>query len=87
MARAARALGLGGAADTAQGLYDLSGRLGAVRSLRDLGMPESAIDRAADLAVKDPYWNPAPVRRDAVRALIARACAGDPPRAEPSGSS
>jgi maleylacetate reductase len=90
MARAARALGLGGAGggvEAAQGLYDLSGRLGAVRSLRDLGMPESAIDRAADLAVKDPYWNPAPVRRDAVRALIARAWAGDPPRAEPSESS
>ena len=78
MARVARAVGV---EDAARGLHDLSGRLGAVRSLRDLGMPGAAIDRAADLAVKDPYWNPAPIRRDAVRALIARAWAGDPPRA------
>ncbi|HEY0526635.1 MAG TPA: maleylacetate reductase [Stellaceae bacterium] len=82
MARVARAIGgSGGGENAAQGLYDLSGRLGAVRSLSDLGMPEAAIDRAADLAVKDPYWNPAPIRRDAVRALIVRAWAGDPPRA------
>ena len=32
--------------------------------------------RAADLAVKNPYWNPRPVTRDAVRALLGRACAG-----------
>jgi alcohol dehydrogenase class IV len=76
MARVARALGTGHAA---WGLYDLTGRLGAPRSLRELGMAESGIERAADLAVERPYWNPRPVERDAVRDLIARAWAGAPP--------
>lgn len=76
MARIARALD---APDAARGLYDLAGRLAAPRSLRELGMPEAGIDKAADLAVANPYRNPRPIERDAIRALIARAWAGDPP--------
>jgi alcohol dehydrogenase class IV len=76
--RVARALHV---ADGALALYDLAGDLGAPRALRDLGMPEDGIDRAADLAVENPYWNPRPLERGAIRALIARAWAGDPPRA------
>ncbi len=76
MMRLSRALQ---AKDAALALYDLAGRLHAPRSLRELGMPESGIGRAADLAVKNPYWNPQPVERAAIRALIARAFAGDPP--------
>ena len=76
MARIARALGGG---DPARGLYDLAGRLGAGRALRDIGMPEDGIDRAADLAIANPYWNPRPLDRSALRDLIARAWAGDPP--------
>lgn len=78
MARVAKALG---AADAAQGLYDLAGRIGAPRALKDIGMPESGIDRAADLAAANPYRNPRPVEREAVRRLIARAWAGEPPTA------
>ena len=77
MARVARALN---AADAAQGLYDLARRVGAPSALKDIGMPEDGIDRAADLAVSNPYWNPRPVERQAVRDLIARAWAGEPPR-------
>jgi alcohol dehydrogenase class IV len=77
-ARIARAVG---AADGAQGIYDLAGRLGAPRSLRELGMPEAGIERAADLAVENPYWNPRPLERSAIRGLIARAWAGEPPAA------
>ncbi|MGB2887482.1 MAG: maleylacetate reductase [Candidatus Acidiferrales bacterium] len=76
-ARISRALG--GAADPAVALYELAGRLGAARALKDLGMPENGIERAADLAVSNPYWNPMPIERDAVRMLIARAWAGEPP--------
>ncbi len=78
MGRIARALG---AQDAAQGLFDLSGRLGVGRALRDLGMPQDGIERAADLAVQNPYWNPRPIERGAVRDLIARAWAGDRPLA------
>ena len=54
--------------------------LNVPRSLRDIGMPEREIDRAADLAAANPYPNPRPVERDAIRALIARAWAGELPR-------
>jgi alcohol dehydrogenase class IV len=54
-----------------------------VRSV-NFGMPEEGIERAADLAVQNPYWNPRPVERDAVRDLLARAWSGAPPQAEPA---
>jgi alcohol dehydrogenase class IV len=76
MERLARALG---ASDPAQAVFDLAGRLGARRALRDLGMPESGIDRAADIATQNPYPNPRPIERTAIRDLIARAWAGQPP--------
>lgn len=69
------------ATDPALALYDLASALGAPRGLRDLGMPEDGIDRAADLALANPYWNPRPLERDDLRACIAAAWAGDPPQA------
>ena len=77
MTAIARALNV---ADAAQGLFELARGVGAKQALRDLGMPESGIDTAADLAVKSPYWNPQPIDRAAIRGLIARAWAGEPPR-------
>jgi alcohol dehydrogenase class IV len=76
MMRIGRALGT---ADAAQGLYDLARRLNAKLALRDIGMPENGIDKAADLAVTNAYWNPRPLERDAIRELIARAFAGAAP--------
>ena len=74
----ARALDRGD--DAAAALFDLSRAIAAPRALRDLGMPEAGIEQAADLAVKNPYWNPRPLERAAIRDLIARAWAGDPPQ-------
>ena len=68
-----------GAASAASGLYDLAGRIGAKRALRELGMPEAGIDKATDIAMANPYWNPRPLERDGIRSLIARAWAGDRP--------
>ena len=65
--------------DPANALYRLGGALGAPRSLRDLGMPSSGIERAAEAALANPYWNPQPLRLDAIRALLFRAWAGEPP--------
>ena len=81
MTRIATALG---APDAARGLHDLARKLAAPASLREIGMPESGIDQAADLAVKNPYWNPRPIEREAIRELIARAWRGDAPQTSPA---
>jgi maleylacetate reductase len=77
MSRVARALG---ATDAAAGLYDLAGRVGAKRALRDLGMPEDGIAKATDMALSNPYWNPRPLEASAIRDLVAAAWAGERPR-------
>jgi len=61
-------------------LWSLLGRLGTTRSLRDLGMPESGITTAAELATTNQYWNPRPVDQDAIKALITAAYWGESPR-------
>ncbi len=76
MARVARALG---AASAAQGLYELEGKLGTPRALKDIGMPESGLDQAADLAAANPYANPVPIRREAIRQLLDNAFHGRAP--------
>ena len=63
-----------------QGLWAFAKQLGAPMSLAELGMPESGIDQAADLAIANPYWNPRPLERDALASLIRRAYAGDAPK-------
>ena len=76
MARIARALG----ADAAPtGAYDLAKTLGAPIALRDIGMAESGLDRAADLATTNAYWNPRPLERGAIRKLLQRAWEGRRP--------
>ena len=75
----ARLRGALGAEDPAGALFDLAGAVGAERALRGLGMPEDGIDIAVERAFANPYWNPRPLERDAVRVLIARAFAGERP--------
>jgi alcohol dehydrogenase class IV len=79
MKRIARALG---AMSAAGGLFDLAEKTGAPLALRDIGMPEDGLDRAADLAAADPYWNPRPIDRAATRALLDDAWDGRRPAAE-----
>ena len=67
MTRVARALGASGAAD---GLFALAIATDAPMALRDIGMPQDGLDRAADLAAEDPYWNPRPIERAWIRALL-----------------
>ncbi|WOH83130.1 maleylacetate reductase [Bradyrhizobium sp. BEA-2-5] len=78
VSRAARALGAASAAD---GLFDLSARLGAPRSLAEIGMPEDGIAKAAALATKNPYWNPRPIEESGIRDLLKRAWSGARPQA------
>ena len=78
---AALSRALGGVPDPARELWELAGRLGAPRSLAELGMREEDIPRIADLAVAAPYANPRPVTRDGVERLLRAAWAGEPPEA------
>jgi alcohol dehydrogenase class IV len=79
MQRVARALG--GVADPARALQDLAKRLGAPSALKDIGMQAADLDRAAELATQNPYYNPRPVTREGVRALLEEAYHGRPPAA------
>lgn len=76
MRRIARALG---AQDAVAGLQALVETLRAPRSLREIGMTQTGLDRVADLAVSQPYPNPRPLERGAIRALLQRAFDGDVP--------
>ena len=82
MSRIERALQVTGRTSAAAGLFDLASSNGAPVALRDIGMKESDLDHAADLAVSNAYSNPRPVgpaQRAEVRALLQRAYAGERP--------
>jgi maleylacetate reductase len=66
--------------DIGGGLWDFAKSLGAPMALKDLGTTEADMDRAAEIAVKNPYWNPRPVEKDAIRALLQRAWEGARPQ-------
>lgn len=76
MRRLADALGVD---DAPGGVFDLVTTAGGPTSLRELGMAEADLDRAAELAVGTPYPNPAELTRDGLRALLGRAWAGERP--------
>jgi maleylacetate reductase len=78
---AALSRALGGTDEPARELWELAGRLGAPRSLAELGMKEDDIPRIAELAVANPYANPRPVTRDGVESVLRAAWAGDAPAA------
>lgn len=68
-----------GANSAAQGIYDLSVRIGAPVALKDIGMPLDGLDRAAEIATQNPYYNPRPVEFAAVRKLLDDAYHGKRP--------
>ncbi|MBV5347030.1 maleylacetate reductase [bacterium] len=78
MARISRALG---GLEPATGLYDLARSLGAPTALADIGMPESGLAQAAQIALDNPYFNPRPVEREGLMELLRNAYAGRRPAA------
>ncbi|WP_051975120.1 maleylacetate reductase [Cupriavidus necator] len=76
MQRIARALKHDSAA---KGLYALARESGAPVALKALGMDESQLDHAADIACTNAYWNPRPLERQAIRALLQDAFEGKAP--------
>lgn len=65
----------------ARTLFDMTASFGSPTALRDLGMPAEGIDRALDLIFKNPYANPRPLERGAIRRLLEDVWAGRRPDA------
>lgn len=63
----------------AQGLFDLAKNLDAPTSLQSLGMLETDLDKAADIASSNPYPNPQPLTRQGIRKLLDDAFHGRRP--------
>jgi maleylacetate reductase len=68
-----------GGAGPGHALHAFAERMGAPMRLSDLGLSEGDLDRAADIATRNAYWNPAPVDRDRIRALLEAAFHGHAP--------
>jgi alcohol dehydrogenase class IV len=68
-----------GSKSAAQGIYDLSVRIGAPVALKDIGMPVDGLDRAAEIATQNPYYNPRPVEYEGVLKLLEDAYYGKRP--------
>ncbi|MDI7861757.1 maleylacetate reductase [Rhizobiaceae bacterium n13] len=66
-----------------QALYDLAVEIGTATSLKTLGMQEADLDRAAELAVQKPYWNPRPFDRTKIREILGQAFEGMRPARMP----
>ena len=68
--------------DAIRGLNVLLTKLKIKRGLKDFGMKEEDIDKAAEIAVSNPYWNPREIEKGPIRELIRRCWAGEEARAD-----
>lgn len=74
LAPAARRLG---AKSVSEGLSGLALSLGVPKSLSELGMPHSGIDKAVDAVMANPPANPRALKIDDLRELLLRAHGGE----------
>ncbi|MEO0412413.1 MAG: maleylacetate reductase [Pseudomonadota bacterium] len=65
-----------GTSDPVGALFDIAKTGGAPTALKALGMPEEGIDRATQIAFKNPYYNPRPLEEQPIQALIRDAWQG-----------
>lgn len=68
--------------DLGGGLHDFAAALGAPLTLRDFGVTAADLEKVADLAVKNPYWNPREITRDGILHLLTDALNGTRPSAK-----
>ena len=73
------AAALGARTDAPAAVYDLIVSLGGPTSLRDLGMAEQDLARAAELATTAAYPNPRELTRDGITTLLREAWDGSRP--------
>jgi len=68
--------------DAIKGLNLLLERLGVQKALKDLGLKEEDVTKAAELALSKPYPNPRTLEKASIQELIRRAWAGENARAD-----
>lgn len=71
--------------DAAGTLFDIAAQGGAATALKDLGMPQGGIAKAAEIAFKNPYYNPRALKREPIEALIRAAWDGQRPSSVTNG--
>lgn len=75
MERIKRALGTT-ESTAANALFDLVSELEGPTSLAELGLTEADLDKATEIALSNPYWNPEPIEKNAIRHLLQNAFEG-----------
>ncbi len=60
-------------------LWEFSKSLGAPLTLKELGLKETYLDKATEIALSKPYWNPRELTADGIRALLQNAWQGSAP--------
>lgn len=68
-----------GGPDASMALHSFATSVGAPLALRDLGLNSADLGRAADIAARAAYWNPVPIDRTGILALLEAAWEGRPP--------
>ncbi|MFO8044688.1 MAG: maleylacetate reductase [Halomonas sp.] len=79
MTRIARALGC---EDPAAGLFDLARAVGAPTALEEIGLRQEDVERAVEIATRNPYWNPREVEAEGIHRLLSHALVGQRPASE-----
>ena len=68
--------------DTSHGLNVFLTKPKVTRGVKDYGIKEGTLDKAADFALSNTYWNPRPIECAPIRELLRRVWAGEPARAD-----
>ncbi|KZT50615.1 putative maleylacetate reductase [Calocera cornea HHB12733] len=68
--------------DAIKGLNVLLTKLKVKRGLKEFGMKESDVDKAAEIATRNPYWNPREIEKEKIREVIRRCWEGEEARAD-----
>lgn len=60
-------------------LHRFAVKMGAPTALRNLGLQDTDLERAVEIATQNPYWNPRPVEPGLLRDMLQRAWEGTEP--------
>lgn len=66
-------------AEPGPALWNFAKEIGAPLALKDLGVQEGDLDRATEIALSKPYWNPRDITAEGIRLLLQDAWSGVTP--------